>query len=57
MAVGGQDVICIKQTHSSTVSPAELKVHLEDLGDVLFSDGRNLSPLHRKGRKGKNKVN
>jgi len=56
MAVGGQDVILVKQSHSSTISSAELKVHLEDLGDILFSDGRNFSPLHRKGREGKNKV-
>lgn len=56
MAVGGQDVICVKQNHSSTISASELKLHLEDLGDILFSDGRNLSPLHRKGRDGKNKV-
>ncbi|ONK58768.1 uncharacterized protein A4U43_C09F16450 [Asparagus officinalis] len=56
MAVGGQDVICVKQSHSSTISSAELKLHLEDLGDILFSDERSLSPLHRKGREGKSKA-
>lgn len=56
MAVGGQDVICIKQTHNSTIPSSELKLHLEDLGDILFSDGKSFSPLHRKGREGKNKV-
>ncbi|OAY78930.1 MACPF domain-containing protein [Ananas comosus] len=51
VAVGGQDV-----SHSSTISSAELKIYLEDLGDFLFSDGRSLSPIHRKTREGKNKV-
>lgn len=56
MAVGGQDVICVKQSPSSTISSADLKLHLEDLGDFLFSDGRNHSPIHRKTRDGKSKV-
>jgi len=29
MAVGGQDVICVKQKHSSKVSPGYLRRHLE----------------------------
>ncbi|KAJ6845367.1 MACPF domain-containing protein-like [Iris pallida] len=56
ISVGGQDVVCVKQSHSSTMPSSELKLHLEDLGDFLFSDGRNLSPLHRKTREGKAKV-
>lgn len=56
MALGGQDVICVRQRPSSSLPPAELKGHLEDLGDYLFSDGKNLSPLHRKAREGKHKV-
>jgi hypothetical protein len=44
MAIGGQDVICVKQSHSSAVSPADLKLHLEDLGDFLFSDRKSQSP-------------
>uniref|UniRef100_A0A0D9VFY6 MACPF domain-containing protein n=1 Tax=Leersia perrieri TaxID=77586 RepID=A0A0D9VFY6_9ORYZ len=56
MAVGGQDVICVKQSPSSTISSADLKLHLEDLGDFLFSDGKSLSPIHRKTRDGKSKV-
>lgn len=54
--VGGQDVICVKQNHSSSISSTELKSHLEDLGDILFSDGSSLSPLHRKGKEGNSKV-
>ncbi|CAO2045786.1 unnamed protein product [Urochloa humidicola] len=56
VAIGGQDVICVKQSHSSTVSAADLKLHLEDLGDFLFSDGKNHSPIHRKTKDGKSKV-
>ncbi|XP_062219085.1 MACPF domain-containing protein At4g24290-like isoform X2 [Phragmites australis] len=56
MAIGGQDVICVKQSHSSTISTADLKLHMEDLGDFLFSDGKNHSPIHRKTKDGKSKV-
>ncbi|WOL02492.1 MACPF domain-containing protein [Canna indica] len=55
VAIGGQDVVSVRQHSSSTISAAELKMHLEDLGDFLFSDGSSLSPLHRKTREGKNK--
>eukprot|EP00268_Persea_americana_P015238 TRINITY_DN16951_c0_g1_i1.p1 TRINITY_DN16951_c0_g1~~TRINITY_DN16951_c0_g1_i1.p1 ORF type:complete len:369 (-),score=41.94 TRINITY_DN16951_c0_g1_i1:1394-2500(-) len=56
MAVGGQDVVSVRQTSSSTIPPTEIKGHLEDLGDYLFSDGSSLSPLQRKTREGKQKV-
>lgn len=56
MAVGGQDVICVRQTSSSSIPPTEIKGHLEDLGDYFFSDGRSLSPLQRRTREGKQKV-
>lgn len=48
MAVGGQDVICVKQKHTSKVPPGDLRRHLEDLGDFLFSDLRSPSLLQRK---------
>lgn len=55
LAVGGQDIICIKQRPSSVIPPADLRGYLEDLGDHFFSDGR--SPLlERKTRDGKQKV-
>ncbi|WOK97598.1 MACPF domain-containing protein [Canna indica] len=56
VAIGGQDVVCVIQHPSSIISAAELKMHLEDLGVFLFSDGSSLSPIHRKTREGKNKV-
>ncbi|CAN4090770.1 unnamed protein product [Withania somnifera] len=43
MGVGGQDLLCVKQKPMSAVPPAELKAHLDDLGDCLFSD--EASPL------------
>ncbi|MFS7916351.1 putative membrane attack complex component/perforin (MACPF) domain-containing protein [Helianthus anomalus] len=56
MAVGGQDLICVKQKPSSTISSAELRGYLDDLGDNLFSDGNSPSLLDRKTRNGKQKV-
>ncbi|KAL6582149.1 hypothetical protein OROMI_006163 [Orobanche minor] len=38
MAVGGQDLLCVKQKSFSPILPAELKGYLEELGDWLFSD-------------------
>jgi hypothetical protein len=50
MAVGGQDLICVKQKPSSTSPPAEVRKHLEDLGDYLFSDRRSPSLLQGNAR-------
>lgn len=56
MAVGGQDVICVKQKHSSKVPPADLRRHLENLGDYLFSDLRSPSQLQTNTTESKQKV-
>lgn len=56
MAVGGQDLVCVKQKSSSPIPPADLRRHLEDLGDVLFSDSRSPSLLQRNTGDGKHKV-
>ncbi|KDP32563.1 hypothetical protein JCGZ_13113 [Jatropha curcas] len=56
MAVGGQDLICVRQKPTSPIPPAELRKHLEDLGDFLFSDRRSPSLLQRNTRDGKQKV-
>lgn len=56
MAVGGQDLICVKQKPSSTISSAELRGYLDDLGDSLFSDGGSPSLIDWKTRDGKHKV-
>ncbi|KAL5542834.1 hypothetical protein UlMin_010544 [Ulmus minor] len=56
MAVGGQDLVCIRQKSSSPIPPADLRRHLEDLGDILFSDSTSPSLLQRKTGDGKHKV-
>ncbi|KAF4380507.1 hypothetical protein G4B88_011753 [Cannabis sativa] len=56
MAVGGQDLVCVRQKSSSPIPPADLRGHLEDLGDILFSDSRSPSLMQRKTGDGKHKV-
>ncbi|KAK2641710.1 hypothetical protein Ddye_023473 [Dipteronia dyeriana] len=56
MAVGGQDLICLRQKPSSPIPPADLRRHLEDLGDYLFSDEKSPSLPQRKTGDGKQKV-
>ena len=57
MAVGGQDIICVKQNHSSKVPPGDLRRHLENLGDFLFSDLKSPSQQQRNSTpEGKQKV-
>ncbi|MBA0599795.1 hypothetical protein Gorai_006000, partial [Gossypium raimondii] len=34
MAVGGQDLLCVRQNYSSAIPSSELRGYLEDLGDV-----------------------
>ncbi|XP_010069406.2 MACPF domain-containing protein At1g14780 [Eucalyptus grandis] len=56
MAVGGQDLVCVKQRYTSPISPADLRRNLQDVGDILFSDGNSSSLLQRTARDGKHKV-
>ncbi|XP_047340693.1 MACPF domain-containing protein At1g14780-like [Impatiens glandulifera] len=56
MAVGGQDLLCVKQRPSSSILPGELRGYLEDVGDCLFSDGKSPSLLDIRSRNGKQKV-
>ncbi|XP_073053524.1 MACPF domain-containing protein At1g14780-like [Primulina eburnea] len=55
MAVGGQDLVCVKQRASSPISSAELKGYLDELGDCLFSDA-NSPMLERKAMNKQKKV-
>ncbi|CAA0839391.1 MACPF domain-containing protein [Striga hermonthica] len=55
MAVGGQDLLCVKQKPSSPIPPAELKGYLEELGDCLFSDA-NSPIMERMAKDTKKKV-
>ncbi|KAL1535677.1 MACPF domain-containing protein-like protein [Salvia divinorum] len=56
MAVGGQDVLCVKQKSSSPIPPAELKGYIEELGDCLFSDTTNSPILERTAKDNRRKV-
>ncbi|GMH28287.1 hypothetical protein Nepgr_030130 [Nepenthes gracilis] len=51
MAVGGQDLICVRHQPSSRIPPAEVRENLEDLGDALFSHGIYPSTIQTKARK------
>lgn len=55
MGVGGQDLLCVKQRPFSPIPPGELKGHLEELGDCLFSD-TNSPILERTAKDNKKKV-
>ncbi|GJN22203.1 hypothetical protein PR202_gb09750 [Eleusine coracana subsp. coracana] len=48
LSMGGQDVVYVKQDRSSPLSPAEIKAHLERLGDQLFTGACSMPPLHCK---------
>ncbi|PKA47181.1 MACPF domain-containing protein CAD1 [Apostasia shenzhenica] len=37
VSVGGQHVVYVRQDHSSSLSPSELKLNLDQLGDQLFT--------------------
>ncbi|GAB2227877.1 hypothetical protein Droror1_Dr00009705 [Drosera rotundifolia] len=56
VGVGGQDLICVRQQPSSTMSTAELRANLEDVGDAIFSDGDYPPALQTKTRDGRKKV-
>ncbi|XVE84614.1 hypothetical protein DITRI_Ditri17bG0026700 [Diplodiscus trichospermus] len=56
MTIGGQDLICVRQNYSSAIPPSDLRGYLEDLGDVMFSDGKSPSLMQRRARDGKQKM-
>uniref|UniRef100_A0A1D1ZFT3 MACPF domain-containing protein At1g14780 n=1 Tax=Anthurium amnicola TaxID=1678845 RepID=A0A1D1ZFT3_9ARAE len=56
LSVGGQDVVFVRQDQSSTLPPAEIKNHLDKLGDQLFTGTCTLPPLHWKTKDHRQKV-
>ncbi|RWV88724.1 hypothetical protein GW17_00049163 [Ensete ventricosum] len=56
LSVGGQDVVSVKQDHSSSLSACELRQHLERLGDQLFTGKCALPPFHRRSKEHELKV-
>jgi hypothetical protein len=55
--IGGQDVICVKQSHSSTVSTTNIKLHLENLSDFYFLMGRTTPQYFRRQRMARARYN
>ncbi|XAR72181.1 hypothetical protein NMG60_11018733 [Bertholletia excelsa] len=56
VSVGGQDVVLVRQDRSSKVDAAELKSHLHDLGDQLFTGTCSFSPRQSKSKEHRHKV-
>lgn len=48
LSIGGQDMVLVKQDASSDLGPTELKNHLDDLGDQLFTGTCKISQLPSK---------
>ncbi|PON67400.1 Membrane attack complex component/perforin (MACPF) domain containing protein [Parasponia andersonii] len=56
LSMGGQDVVLVKEDTSSNLGPSELKKHLDELGDQLFTGTCNFSPLLSKTKENKLKA-
>uniref|UniRef100_A0A7N0TG34 MACPF domain-containing protein n=1 Tax=Kalanchoe fedtschenkoi TaxID=63787 RepID=A0A7N0TG34_KALFE len=48
LSIGGQSVVLVRQDRTSSMEPSELKMHLDDLADQLFTGACSLSPRRRK---------
>ncbi|KAE8719823.1 putative S-adenosyl-L-methionine-dependent methyltransferases superfamily protein [Hibiscus syriacus] len=44
LSIGGQDVVLVRQHKSSHLQPSQLKKHLDDLGDQLFTGTCSFKP-------------
>ncbi|MED6180544.1 hypothetical protein PIB30_011056 [Stylosanthes scabra] len=53
LSIGGKDLVLVKQDVSSNLGPSDLRKHLDDLGDQLFTGTCNLLP---KTKDHKNKI-
>ncbi|XP_038688540.1 MACPF domain-containing protein At1g14780 isoform X2 [Tripterygium wilfordii] len=51
LGFGGQDVVLVKQDKSSSLGPSQLKKHLDDLGDQLFTGTCTFSSKINKDQK------
>ncbi|XP_059655321.1 MACPF domain-containing protein At1g14780 isoform X2 [Cornus florida] len=56
LGIGGQDVVLVRQDKSSNLEPTQLKNHLDELGDQLFTGTCAFSPNHYKIREQKHKA-
>uniref|UniRef100_A0A2P2K8V4 Uncharacterized protein MANES_17G085300 n=1 Tax=Rhizophora mucronata TaxID=61149 RepID=A0A2P2K8V4_RHIMU len=44
LGIGGSDLVLVRQDRSSNMGPSELKEHLDDLGDQIFTGACNFPP-------------
>lgn len=56
LGIGGYDVVLVKQDTSSNLGPSDIKKHLDDLGNQLFTGTCNFTPLTAKTKDNKQKV-
>ncbi|KAF9625260.1 hypothetical protein IFM89_020846 [Coptis chinensis] len=56
LSIGGQDVVLVRQDQSSNLQPSDLKKHLNDLGDQLFTGTCVLHHSHSKKKDCKSKA-
>lgn len=56
LSIGGQDVVLVKQDKNSNMEASQLKSHLDNLGDQLFTGACNFSPHQCKTNQQKNKA-
>lgn len=56
LSIGGQDVVLVRQDKFSNMEPSQLKNHLDELGDQLFTGICNFCPQQCKSREQKHKV-
>ncbi|KAM7255159.1 hypothetical protein ACFE04_020400 [Oxalis oulophora] len=51
LSVGGKDAVLVRQDKSSNIDPSQLKQHLDDLGDQIFTGTCNFNPKNTKDHK------
>ncbi|KAL3502065.1 hypothetical protein ACH5RR_036514 [Cinchona calisaya] len=56
LSIGGQDVVLVRQDKSSNLEASQLKSHLDELGDQLFTGACTFSPHQLKTKEQKQKV-
>ncbi|KAF8398928.1 hypothetical protein HHK36_014793 [Tetracentron sinense] len=56
LSIGGQDMVLVRQVKSSSLQPLELKKHLENLGDQLFTGTCTINPLQCRSKENKQKA-
>lgn len=56
VSIGGQDVVLVRQDKSSNMEASQLKRHLDDLGDQLFTGTCTFSPHQLKNKEPKQKA-